>query len=330
MIDISIEVTTYNRKEVLRDLLLRLASQTCPVERFEVVLSDDGSTDGLLEMVEEMVSSLPYKLTLLRHVHQGPGHGHNRGIEACESDLVIMLAADILPSPELVLEHLRSHRENPEPNVVVSGRITQSKALPQTVVQLAANVEVEKVFLSESKQVEHGGFLVSNLSFKKSFMQEYGMLLEWPPASGEDLELGYRLKNNGMQIIENELALGFHHHQETLRSVSNRAYMTGFNSHHFSAEVDEAWVRRRFGFPEPSFGVVARLRAMLRIAARTVIVNRFTTKLLMIPIIRAAQSVPVLIPLTPMLLKKMAAYFFKRGLADFRSARPFHLPNVRN
>ena len=83
MIDISIEVTTYNRKEVLRDLLLRLASQTCPVERFEVVLSDDGSTDGLLEMVEEMVSSLPYKLTLLRHVHQGPGHGHNRGIEAC-------------------------------------------------------------------------------------------------------------------------------------------------------------------------------------------------------------------------------------------------------
>ena len=121
------------------------------------------------------------------------------------------------------------------------------------------------------------------------------MLLEWPPASGEDLELGYRLKNNGMQIIENELAKGFHYHEETLRSVSNRAYMTGFNSHHFSAEVDEAWVRRRFGFPEPSYGVVARLKAALRIVARAIIINRFTTKLFMIPVIRAAQSIPLLV-----------------------------------
>ena len=132
-----------------------------------------------------------------------------------------------------------------------------------------------------------------------------------------------------MQIIENELALAFHHHEETLRSISNRAYMTGYNSHHFSAEVDEPWVRRRFGFPEPSSGIIASVKAAVRIAARALIVNRFTTKLFMIPVIRAAESVPVLVPLTPILLKKMAAYFFKRGLADFRAGRPFNLPNVR-
>lgn len=329
MIDLSIEVTTYNRKEVLRELLQRLCLQTHPCERFEVVLSDDGSNDGLLEMVEGMIPGLPYRTRLLRHVHQGPGHGHNRGIEACEAELVLMLAADILPGPELVAEHIRSHRENPQPHIFVSGRLTQSPDLPPTVVQLAANVEVEKIFLSESDQVEHGGFLVSNLSFKKSFMQQYGMLLEWPPASGEDLELGYRLKQHGMKVIENDRALGYHHHEETLATISKRAYMTGYNSHYFSELVDEPWVRRRFGLLEADASQLARFAAATRVALRDIFINRFTASVIMLPTIRLASRISLLVPLTPLLCKKISAYFFKRGMTDYHAARPFKPPEIR-
>jgi glycosyltransferase involved in cell wall biosynthesis len=329
MLDLSIEISTYNRKEVLREVLERLARQTHPSNRFEVILSDDGSTDDLLEMVEAMIPDLPYRTTLLRHSHKGPGHAHNCGIRASQADIVLMLAADILPSPQLVAEHVRSHQEHPADNIVVSGRLTQSEKLPDTVLQRAANVEVEKIFRSKSDQVEHGGFLVSNLSFKKSFMLKYGMLYEWPPASGEDLELGYRLRNNGMKIIENELAAGYHHHEETLASISKRAYMTGYNSHHFSAEVGEEWVRRRFGFPEPSSGIVARLKALTKVAMRAILINRVTANLIMIPLIRAAERVAVLVPVTPILCKKISAYFFKRGLADFRASNPFKPPNIK-
>lgn len=329
MLDLSIEITTYNRKDVLRDVLQRLAAQTCPSARFEVVLSDDGSTDGLPDMVAQMQPNLPYALRFLQHQHQGPGHAHNQGIRACSADIVLMLAADILPAPSLVEEHLRSHREHPDRLVVIAGRLKQSPELPDTVFQRAISAQVEKVFQSQFENVEHGGFLVSNLSFKRDFMLEFGLFLDWPPASGEDLELGYRLGKAGMKIIESEGALGYHQHEETLATVAKRAYMTGYNSHYFSEYVDEPWVRRRFGIAEPTAGVRAWSVGLLRNVLRNLLINRVSAEGFMIPAIRAAENLPVLAPLTPMLARRVAGYFFKRGIADFRTAKPFTFPDVR-
>ena len=59
-------------------------------------------------------------------------------------------------------------------------------------------------------------------------MLSHGMFLDWPPAAQEDLELGNRLKRNGMRLIHNVQALGFHHHPVTLQSVARRAYTQGF------------------------------------------------------------------------------------------------------
>lgn len=327
MFELSIEITTYNRKEVLRNLLECLATQTYPGSRFEVVLSDDGSTDGLQEMVREMAPTLPYRLRLLQNKHQGPGHAHNEGIRACEADIVLMLAADILPTPTVVEEHLRSHRENPDKRVVVAGSLTQSPSLPDTVFQRAVNVQVERVLMDQFKEVEHGGFMVSNLSFKKDFMLEFGMFLEWPPASGEDIELGYRLKKAGMSLIKNDQALGFHHHEETLATVAKRAYMTGYNSHFFSAYVDEPWVRRRFGIPESNAWAIA---LQLRSCLRNLLINRMTAEWLMIPLIRLAEKLRVVAPLTPLLNKRVTSYYLQRGIADFKNGRPFVFPDVES
>ena len=329
MFDLSIEITTYNRKEVLRDVLQRLSTQSYPTSRFEVVLSDDGSTDGLQEMVAQMQPSLPFALRFLQHEHQGPGHAHNEGIHACSADIVLMLAADILPTPALVEEHLRSHREHPDRRIVIAGRLTQSPGLPDTVFQRAISTQVEMVFQSQFNNVEHGGFLVSNLSFKRDFMLEFGLFLEWPPASGEDLELGYRLGKAGMKIIESEAALGYHQHEETLATVARRAYMTGYNSHYFSEYVDEPWVRRRFGMAEPTAGLGAWVVALLRNGLRHLLINHVTAESLMLPMLRTAEKAPLIAPLTPILARRIAGYFFKRGIADFRSAKPFVFPDVR-
>src|SRR5262245_46690597 len=43
---VSIIVPTYNRKDLLGETLDSLAQQTYPSDRFEVIIVDDGSTDG--------------------------------------------------------------------------------------------------------------------------------------------------------------------------------------------------------------------------------------------------------------------------------------------
>ena len=58
----------------------------------------------------------------------------------------------------LVAEHIRSQGKSGIDRYCLRQAYTQSNMLPDTVVQQAANVEVEKIFLSQSDQVEHGGF----------------------------------------------------------------------------------------------------------------------------------------------------------------------------
>lgn len=325
-LDLSVEITTFNRKETLCDALSALARQEADGVRFEVVLSDDGSTDGLQAAVADLAGGLPYELRLVQNQHRGPGHAHNRGFEACRGELVLMLAADIIASPRLVAEHVASHRAHPAPEVMVAGALTQSLDLPPSAFQRAADHAVERVFRNQFADVEHGGFLVSNLSFKRDFMLGHGMFREWPPAAGEDIELGFRLQRAGMRLVGNPAALGYHHHEESMGSVARRAYTAGFNSHHYVEAIDTPWVRRRFGRLPPDAGVAERLRARARDVLRGLLVNRLSNGLVVEPLLRGAEMLTPLERVTPLLFDRFNAYYFNRGLTDQRRGRDYAPP----
>jgi len=70
---LSVEITSYNRGHILKQVLERLAEQNYPSDRFEVVVSDDGSTDGTVESIREYAAQAPYTLTLVVNSHAGAG-----------------------------------------------------------------------------------------------------------------------------------------------------------------------------------------------------------------------------------------------------------------
>ena len=49
----SIVVATYNRKNKLEKCLNALANQTYPKDDYEIIIVDDGSTDGTYEFLKE-------------------------------------------------------------------------------------------------------------------------------------------------------------------------------------------------------------------------------------------------------------------------------------
>ncbi len=49
----SIVVATYNRKDKLKKCLNALANQTYPQDNYEIIIVDDGSTDGTYEFLKE-------------------------------------------------------------------------------------------------------------------------------------------------------------------------------------------------------------------------------------------------------------------------------------
>ena len=71
--DVSIIISTYNRKELLATCLRCLDAQDFPASAFEVIVVDDGSTDGSMEMVHSQ--SVRYSLRCITAGRQlGIGH----------------------------------------------------------------------------------------------------------------------------------------------------------------------------------------------------------------------------------------------------------------
>ncbi|MBE1489235.1 glycosyltransferase [Plantactinospora soyae] len=72
----SVIVTTYNRAELLGYTLASVTRQTLPVDRFEVLMCDDGSTDDTAAVVDRFQDRLD--ITRLFHEHDGFGASRSR------------------------------------------------------------------------------------------------------------------------------------------------------------------------------------------------------------------------------------------------------------
>ncbi len=318
---LSVEISSYNRGHILRLVLERLAQQSYPMDRFEVIVSDDGSTDGTPEWLAEYATQTPYRLELVRNDHAGCGMTHNNGILRARGDVVLMIADDVLPSPRLLEEHARMHEKHPDHSVGIVGRLEQSPLLEKTPFQDTWNRIVTSLFPRNRVELDYRDFWVNNLSFKKDFMVANGMFRSWPPASHEDVELGYRLEQSGMRLFYCDGALAYHHHPETIDTVSRRSYAQGYNWQLFESHVPDAWVRARSGNFLPGDSLASRLRFRARNIARTALFNRATVPLVM-PLIRKSDAHAWLAPVVDMCAAKISSYYFRKGVIDRRRGLP--------
>lgn len=114
----SIIIPTYNRAYQLLLTLASLEAQTYPKHLFEVIVTDDGSTDGTKEWVGSFPSS--YSLTYVCQPEQrGRSANRNLGLRHAKGLYVIFCDADFLMVPEFIHTVDRHHRKRPR--TVIAG-----------------------------------------------------------------------------------------------------------------------------------------------------------------------------------------------------------------
>lgn len=105
---VSVIIPTYNRARLLGGALDSVAAQT--FADYEIIIIDDGSTDG----TREYVASRPGPIRYFWQPNQGVAEARNHGLRVIRSPLVAFLDSDDLWDPAFLAETVRlltTHRE---------------------------------------------------------------------------------------------------------------------------------------------------------------------------------------------------------------------------
>ena len=103
---ISVVIPTYNRLPILEKCLRALESQRLSdaLEGFEVVVVDDGSTDGTVDWLLHRQDEFPH-VRLVQQEHGGPAEGRNRGVHHARGDVIVFIDSDLVVTEGFLVCH---------------------------------------------------------------------------------------------------------------------------------------------------------------------------------------------------------------------------------
>lgn len=317
---LSVVIPTFNRCEVLAVTLERLARQTLPMDQFEVLVIDDGSTDATREIVERHEASSPYQLRYFHHRNHGPGYSQNRGIQEAAADVVLILANDIWATSELLERHVRAHQDEPGVNVAVLGQVLQSPDLPSTVMHRYWDPFGFRQFQGR-RELTALHFWGCNLSFHRAFLIEHGLFRVRQGAGNEDTELGYRLSRFGLRVLLEPAALGFHHHQVTIEQACRRAYQEGSNFDVFD-EVPKNVLLPFIGIFSWSLDGRTILRMLPKEIVRSVLFHPWMVDRFWLPVLKKAETFsPARIFASKRAYTGAFGAYYRKGIRDSKRGR---------
>jgi len=204
---LSVVIPTYNRLPILQKCLLALEQQRLesPVQGYEVVLVDDGSTDDTVPWLERHAGDFPH-LRLIRQQHGGPAEGRNRGVEHAHGDVIVFIDSDLVVTPSFLVQHgraLERHwRQRGDRLCFTYGAVINT-----------ANFDDPSSEPHKPTDLSWAYFATGNVAIDRQVLEQAGLFdLAFRLYGWEDLELGERLRRMGVRLVRCPEAVGYHWH----------------------------------------------------------------------------------------------------------------------
>jgi glycosyltransferase involved in cell wall biosynthesis len=112
MVEISIVIPTYNHERYIRDSIDSALNQTH--KDVEVIVVDDGGTDG----TGEIVKSYGDKVTYIHQQNRGVTHAMNTGAKRTKGEFILFLSSDDILMPDIIEKQLEVLRNRPDVDFV--------------------------------------------------------------------------------------------------------------------------------------------------------------------------------------------------------------------
>jgi GT2 family glycosyltransferase len=204
---ISVVIPTYNRLDTLKEVLPTLLAQDLAPSQYELLVCDSNSSDGTKEYLAALASDP--RIRHLTGAFSGRAAARNAGIAAARGEIVLFNDADILASPDLLSTHLQRHRERN--GIAVVGLEVQVKDFADYRFKRDRPEARGRLHPPSRKRLSWLYFLTGNASVRRADLLRAGGFDESFTGYGhEDLELGFRLQQLGIEILYEPHAVNYH------------------------------------------------------------------------------------------------------------------------
>ena len=154
MSQISVIVPVYNSEKYVAEAIQSVLAQT--YQHFEIIVIDDGSTDGSAAVVQTLFPSVTY----IFQENQGVGSARNKGIDNASGDYFALLDADDIWLEDKLARQIAVFDQDPQVDLVY-GHVRQFYS-PELIGQIEKEVkiprEVMPAQLSSSMLIKRDSF----------------------------------------------------------------------------------------------------------------------------------------------------------------------------
>lgn len=118
---VSAVISTWNKKEDLRENLLSIRKQTCKPD--EIVVVDNCSTDGTVEMIREEFPEV--RLIVMPHAGYGACETFNIGFKSARHGYIAILDDDVVLPPDWLEKMMKKYQGEPEETALISSNVVE-------------------------------------------------------------------------------------------------------------------------------------------------------------------------------------------------------------
>ncbi|MCX5569561.1 glycosyltransferase family 2 protein [Kaistia nematophila] len=215
---VSVVMPAFNRADYVAEALRSL--QTEPGIDAEILVVDDGSTDGCDAVVAAIAAADP-RVRLIRQDHRGVSAARNAGLAAATGEFLTFLDSDDVSAPGRILRQVTKLAARPDIAAVVGQRIYFN--------DMTADFQPREGSLWEQKL----DICLASAVFRRSTFERFGGFDE-ALTYGEDIDFYFRLfEADSRFIIEIDTAIYYRRHAGNMtndRDAMHRACLKAYHN----------------------------------------------------------------------------------------------------
>lgn len=266
---LSVVVVNFNTKKLLAECLQSAyASQRFDRKELEVIVVDNASSDGSVEMI---LDQFPETTVIRNPKNVGFSAGNNIGLQASNGEFLLLLNSDAMVEPNTLHEMVdllkhddtigaatcrlellngkidpASHRGFPTPWNAFTYMSGLERLFPRFKLFSGYHRGWENLSVTHDVDSIVGAFFMT----RKNVVKKVGLLDEQFFMYGEDIDWCYRMKEAGYRIVYHPIVRAIHHKKQSGRAHPDDVEIRKKTQRHFLETMEQFyWKHYRTRYP---------------------------------------------------------------------------------